>query len=105
MNFDVGDPLKTDNCHYETQAEGVQGCSFMAEEGTFNQAFNDNYKIIALQVETDVMRIWHFGKDEVPADLTSGSPDPDTWKAPTVSLSPKSCDFQKAFSQFRIVSE
>ncbi|KAF1969323.1 hypothetical protein BU23DRAFT_477459 [Bimuria novae-zelandiae CBS 107.79] len=103
VNFDVGSPLKTDNCHYDPQGAGPQGCSFGAEEGTFNQAFNDNYQIIALQVEADTMKIWHFGKDEVPADLTAGTPDPSTWRAPTVALSPKSCDFQTAFSQFHVI--
>jgi hypothetical protein len=100
VNYDVGTPTRTNNC--QGTAVG-QGCSSGAEEGTFNQGFNDNYRVIAMQVETNTMRIWHFRKNEVPADLSSGNPDPSKWKRPTVALSPKSCNFQKAFSQFKIV--
>lgn len=103
VNYDVGEPIKSDDCHWELNAAGQQGCGVMAEEGTFNQAFNDNYQMIALQVEADTMKIWHFRKNEVPADLNSGNPDPSTWKTPSVALSPKSCNFKTAFSQFRVV--
>ncbi|KAJ4295506.1 hypothetical protein N0V90_007519 [Kalmusia sp. IMI 367209] len=95
---------KTTNCHYDHNIDTPQGCSFYGEQGTFNQPFNDQYKLIALQVESDRIKIWHFKKTEVPADLSSANPNPDAWtKAPTVYITPKSCNFVKAFRMFHIV--
>ncbi|KAF9741126.1 hypothetical protein PMIN02_011262 [Paraphaeosphaeria minitans] len=97
-------PEKSTNCHWASNGPSSQGCSFHAEEGTFNQPFNDQYKVIALQVERERIRIWHFKKNEVPADLNSANPSPDAWtKAPTVHITPKSCDFHKAFQRFHII--
>ncbi|KAF1965701.1 glycoside hydrolase family 16 protein [Bimuria novae-zelandiae CBS 107.79] len=97
-------PEKSTNCHWKKDGPPSQGCSFNAEAGTFNQPFNNDYKVVALQVESERIRIWHFKKTEVPADLNSASPNPDAWtKAPTVHITPKSCDFHKAFNLFHIV--
>lgn len=99
-------PEKSTDCHWTSTGPSSQGCSFNAEEGTFNQPFNDQYKVVALQVEAERIRIWHFKKNEVPADLNSKNPNPDAWtKAPTVHITPKSCDFNKAFNMFHIVRE
>jgi hypothetical protein len=77
----------------------------MAPEGTFGNAFNENgYRIVALQKETDTMKIWHFKEGEIPADIASGNPDPSTWKNPTVDMSPQSCDLSKAFTKLFVVS-
>lgn len=98
-------PEKSTNCHWELNGPSSQGCSFNAEQGTFNQPFNDQHKVVAMQVESERMRIWHFKKNEVPSDLNSANPNPDAWtKAPSVHLTPKSCDFNKAFRMFHIVS-
>ncbi|KAJ4299304.1 hypothetical protein N0V90_004548 [Kalmusia sp. IMI 367209] len=114
VNFDVGNPLKTDNCHYDPQAGGQQGCSFMAEEGTFNQGFNDNYKIIALQVETDTMKIWHFGKNEIINITFCGSwaGGADDWNAQCAAETGTDCkswvannpdDFKDTYFEFNSV--
>jgi hypothetical protein len=108
INVVKGDlsPEKTTNCHWTADGPSSQGCSFNAEEGTFNQPFNNQYKVIVLQVEAERIRIWHFKKNEVPADLNSAHPNPDAWtKAPTMHITPKNCDFNKAFRMFHIVSE
>ncbi|KAF2679138.1 glycoside hydrolase family 16 protein [Lentithecium fluviatile CBS 122367] len=103
VNINRGDSVRTDNCHYELGMENA-GCSFMAEEGTFGNAFNQNgYQVVALQVEADGIKIWHFKNGEVPSDLNSANPNPNTWANPTVSISPKSCDFNKAFSRFHVI--
>ncbi|KAJ4359479.1 uncharacterized protein N0V89_000033 [Didymosphaeria variabile] len=106
VNIQTGSlvPEKSTNCHWTANGPSSQGCSFNAPEGTFNQPFNDQYKVIALQVESDRIRIWHFKKTEVPADLSSASPNPDAWtKTPTVHITPKSCNFAQAFRHFRII--
>jgi hypothetical protein len=108
INVEEGDlsPEKTTNCHRDSNGPSSQGCSFNAEEGTFNQAFNDQYRVMALQIEADRIRTWHFKKNEVPADLNSAHPNPDAWsKAPTMHITPKNCDFNKAFRMFHIVSK
>jgi hypothetical protein len=96
---------RTENCgNYNGGDE--QGCSYSAPDGTFGKAFNDGgKKVIALQVEADGLKIWHFGKNEVPADIASGKPAPQSWtKKPSVHLTPKNCDFNKAWRMFHIVS-
>ena len=98
-------PEKSTDCHWTSNGPPSQGCSFNSEPRTFNQPFNGRFKIVALQVEAERIRIWHFKKNEVPADLTWGKPNPDSWtKLPTVHITPKSCDFNKAFRMFHIVS-
>lgn len=95
---------KTNNCHWVLNGPDNQGCSFYADDGTFGQAFNQKYRVVALQVEAERIRIWHFGKNEIPADLTAGKPNPDSWtKAPSMHMTPKSCNFAKAFREFHIV--
>lgn len=104
IDIEKGESLRTDNCHYELGQDGA-GCSFMAEDGTFGNAFNQNgYRVVATQIEADGIKIWHFKDGEVPSDLTSGKPDPSKWANPTVSIKPKSCDFSKSFGRFFVVS-
>jgi hypothetical protein len=92
-------PEKTNDCHYIRDVEG-KGCSFTADEGTFGNGFNQNrYKVVAMQLESDVIKIWHFKEGQVPSDIRSANPDPSKWANPTVHLTPKSCDFKKAFSK------
>jgi hypothetical protein len=103
INANEGEPTRGKNCHHESGE--TDGCSFMAEEGTFGNAFNENnYRVVALQVEADNIKIWHFKDGEVPSDISSGNPDPSQWKTPNMDISPNSCDFQKAFSKFFVVS-
>ncbi|CAI6334847.1 unnamed protein product [Periconia digitata] len=93
---------RTENCHYDG-GDG-QGCSYSADAGTFGQGFNDGYKVIALQVEEDGIKIWHFKKGQVPADLSGNNPAPQSWsQKPSVHLTPKNCDFRRAWRMFHVV--
>ncbi|PVH95820.1 glycoside hydrolase family 16 protein [Periconia macrospinosa] len=93
---------RTEDCTYDR--EPGQGCSYMAHEGTFNQGFNDNYSIVATQIESDGIKIWYFNEDEVPEDLRWDNPAPQDWSVePSLHITPDDCDFDRAWRLFHIV--
>jgi hypothetical protein len=95
----TGEVLST-NCDYD-----VGGCSAIAPYGTFGDSFNQNGGgIWATQVEAEGIKVWHFTRSEIPADITSDSPDPSKWGKPVVSLVPQNCDISKAWKKMKLVS-
>jgi len=102
IKVNKGESTRGNDCHHVSGE--VDGCSFAAEEGTFGAAFNDNgYRVVAMQLEADGIKIWHFKDGDIPSDIASGNPDPSQWENPTVDISPDNCDISKAFSRFKLV--
>ncbi|KAF3040253.1 hypothetical protein E8E12_003151 [Didymella heteroderae] len=87
------------NCDYD-----VGGCSAIAPYGTFGDSSNQNGGgIWATQVEAEGIKIWHFARSNIPADITSDSPDPSKRGMPVVSLVLRNRDISKAWRRMKLI--
>lgn len=88
------------NCDYDSG-----GCSAIAPSGTFGDSFNQGGGgIWATQVEAEDVKVWLFARSNIPADITSDTPDPSKWGTPVASLAPQNCDISKAWKKMKLVS-
>jgi len=44
------------------------------------------------------IRVWHFAREDVPEDITSKNPNPDSWGAPVAFFSTDSCPMSQFFT-------
>jgi hypothetical protein len=104
VKVNKGNPTRGTDCGNHVFGE-VDGCSFEGAQGTFGREFNDNkYRVVAMQLEADGIKIWHFKEGQVPSDIASGKPNPANWKNPSMDISPDNCDISDAFAKFKVVS-
>lgn len=90
------------DCNSVNGANGNVGCqnSFTSQK-SFGKGFNDaKGGVFATEWSDDGIRLWFFSRsDSIPADITSGQPNPAGWGKPTSMFSlGASCDgnhFQK----------
>lgn len=84
---------------------GNQGCSVQDTENTFGDAYNSNGGgIMAMELRTAGIRIWNFLRASIPADITSGSPDPSTWPEATADYPSTDCNIGSHFKNQSIVA-
>ncbi|KAF2632612.1 glycoside hydrolase family 16 protein [Macroventuria anomochaeta] len=94
----TGDVFST-NCDYD-----VGGCGMIAPHGTFGDSFNQNGGgVWATQVEAGGIKIWHFAKSAIPADIENDSPKPSKWGTPVMSFVPQNCDIRNTWKKMKIV--
>lgn len=87
------------NCDYD-----VGGCGVTAPDGTFGNPFNKNGGgIWATQIEAAGIKVWHFKRSAIPADIKSDKPDPNKWGMPVMSFVPNKCDIRNAWKKMKIV--
>ena len=48
--------------------------------------------IDAMEWTSSVIRMWNFGRGNIPADISSGSPDPSKWGLPAFTTAGGSCN-------------
>lgn len=75
------------------------GCAFIDPDITsYGNAFNLLAGGVFAHEWTDEgIKVWHFPRTSIPADITSGSPDPDSWPTPAAFFSSSSCDMASHF--------
>ncbi|KAJ7438464.1 glycoside hydrolase family 16 protein [Mycena latifolia] len=78
------------------------GCGVVDKDPTsFGQGFNQaKGGVFAHEwVPESGVRVWHFQRSNIPADITSGKPNPATWPTPAASFpAGPNCDFAKHFT-------
>lgn len=84
-----------------------RGCNYIPPSSdttsygdTFNAAGGGVY---ALEWTSDTIKIWHFSRDNIPADITNQVPDPSGWGEPEALFGTSSCDVSTHFSDMSIV--
>lgn len=71
--------------------------------GPFGTPFNDRGGgVYAMEWLSSGIKVWYFGRDEIPADITSGNPNPSSWSAPVLQVG-SNCDIDAHFRNMRIV--
>ncbi|KAJ7217226.1 glycoside hydrolase family 16 protein [Mycena pura] len=79
------------------------GCGVTDPDPTsFGKGFNDAQGGVFAHewLPASGVRIWHFARDKIPADITSGKPDPDSWGTPAGAFpAGPNCDFSQHFTE------
>jgi hypothetical protein len=88
--------LSRDGCGVDASTSATIGAGF-------NRAGGGVY---VTQLESTLIRIWHFARSDIPADITAGKPDPSKWGKPMADFQKSNggCDVGKNFHGLSIVS-
>uniref|UniRef100_A0AC34FY29 GH16 domain-containing protein n=1 Tax=Panagrolaimus sp. ES5 TaxID=591445 RepID=A0AC34FY29_9BILA len=73
------------DCYVNAAGQSTnQGCSITSEDGYFGVPFNNaGGGVFALEWSRDSsLKIWIFKRNELPADINSGNPNPSNWGKP-----------------------
>jgi hypothetical protein len=93
----AGTPALTD-C--QSSGSNNQGCGVLDKDPTsYGEGFNNAGGGVYAHIWTkEGIKIWHFSRAKVPADIIGGTPDPMTWGTPTGSFEAgDGCDFEQHF--------
>ncbi|KAK0629508.1 glycoside hydrolase family 16 protein [Bombardia bombarda] len=87
-------------------ATNYDGCGNTAPSGSYGNGFNTNGGgVYATQVLASSLKIWFFPRNSIPADITSGNPNPAGWPAPFLDAekSSKNCNVGNFFKKQTII--
>ncbi|CAD6453530.1 5834f7c0-8a9b-486d-a0c8-bd864eff9080 [Sclerotinia trifoliorum] len=83
---------------------GNAGCGVHDSSGTFGADFNSNGGgIMAMELRTAGIRLWQFGRDAIPSDISTGTPDPSTWSEATADFPSTDCNIGNHFKNQSII--
>ncbi|KAF2022149.1 glycoside hydrolase family 16 protein [Aaosphaeria arxii CBS 175.79] len=82
---------------------GFVGCGVESASATsYGTAFNANGGgVYAALWTSSGIKVWYFAAKNVPANIRSGNPDPNTWGTPTANFA--GCDFGGKFRDMHMV--
>lgn len=88
-------------------ADTTYGCNFIpptADTSSYGDDFNGvGGGVYALQWTDDAIKIWHFPRTGIPADIAAKQPDPSGWGLPQALFGSTGCDVPSHFSDMNIV--
>jgi hypothetical protein len=96
--------VKTSNC--DAKAAGNAGCGVAAGRDA-STSYGDGFNsagggVYATEWTESDISIWHFSRSVIPADITSGTPNPDSWGSPDARFQ-LSCNIGTNFKDHQIV--
>lgn len=81
------------------------GCGVSAGKATFGEEYNSNGGgVMAMELRNEGIRTWQFPRASIPADITSGTPDPSTWTEATADFPNTDCDIGSHFKNQSIIA-
>ncbi|KAL1721450.1 glycoside hydrolase family 16 protein [Schizophyllum commune] len=83
----------------------TMGCGFsMYDTASYGTGFNAvGGGAYAVQMSEDGISVWFWQRDQIPADVTSGGPNPSSWGASVVTYSSASCDMSSHFQDLMLI--
>ena len=80
---------------YDTDEAGPKGCSSeLTSTMSAGQGFNENKGgVYAWKVTNSSITAWFFPRGEIPADISTNTPTPDSWPAPVMYFPLNCCPF------------
>jgi len=86
--------------------DGVNTGCYFADDDT--RSYGKGFNLIAGGVfahlwDQDGLKIWHFPRTDIPADITAGNPDPSSWPAPVGYWAATQCDMAEHFHDHSLV--
>ncbi|KAJ3495755.1 hypothetical protein NLG97_g3159 [Lecanicillium saksenae] len=87
--------------------DNFDGCGSTMSTGSYGPEFNEGKGgVFATWLQPNALRIYWWNRDNVPSDILSGNPDPDTWGKPASQfISGSDCDVGNYFKKQTIVSK
>lgn len=83
------------------------GCGFVPADqdtATYGDTFNAvGGGVYAMNWDSDYIKVWHFDRSSIPADIKSKTPDPEGWGKPDAVFGGSSCDVDNYFKDMSIV--
>ncbi|KAH6664478.1 glycoside hydrolase family 16 protein [Halenospora varia] len=81
------------------------GCGVDAGTSTFGSSFNSaGGGVMAMELRSAGIRMWQFGRSNIPSDVTAGSPDPSTWGEATADFPNTDCNIGNHFRNQSIIA-
>ncbi|KAM0277691.1 hypothetical protein ACHAQH_005634 [Verticillium albo-atrum] len=101
----LGQPTTTDCLSPGTNNNA--GCGYVPnplDQATYGDTFNAvGGGVYAMDWTSEGIKIWHWSRQNIPADIISKTPDPETWGLPTALFGTDSCDTDTYFKDMNIV--
>ncbi|KAI6170988.1 putative endo-1,3(4)-beta-glucanase [Aphelenchoides bicaudatus] len=97
--------VETTNCYINAPGQySNQGCSFTANrDNAYGRAFNQaGGGVYATEWTSSFIKVWHFPRNAIPADIKSGQPNPAGWGKPMAKFA-GGCNFDQKFANHQIV--
>lgn len=92
----------TNDCYNGTNSNA--GCGVIGSNATFGPSFNAaGGGIMAMELRAEGIRMWQFGRSNIPDDITTESPDPSTWGTALADFPNTDCDIGSHFKNQSIV--
>lgn len=92
------------NPRADCSLDGGAGCGVDGTDAQFGEKFNSaggGVYVLSLQ---DSLKVWVFPRSDIPADITSGNPDPSGWGKPLFDFeSTNGCDVASNFIDQTVV--
>lgn len=101
--FETG-TLANNDCYQYSATEDGSGCGIYDKRDlSYGTDFNNHGGgVFATEWTSEWIRIWFFPRGKIPADITSGTPNPSTWGKPASNFE-GSCDISSHFMNHKIV--
>ncbi|KAF6821521.1 mixed-linked glucanase [Colletotrichum sojae] len=100
-----GEPLLRD-CE-SPGSNNNAGCNYLppsSHQHTYGDSFNAvGGGVYALEWTSEAIRVWHWSRQNIPADILCKKPDPSTWGLPTALFGTSTCEVGRYFKDMSIV--
>lgn len=92
----------TADCYNATDDNA--GCGVSDAVSSYGSTYNEaDGGIMAMEWRAEGIRLWAFGRDGIPTDITNKSPDPSTWGEATADFPDTNCDIGSHFKNQSII--
>ncbi|CAJ2507885.1 Uu.00g090710.m01.CDS01 [Anthostomella pinea] len=92
----------SNNCYNATDDNA--GCGVSGKTDSYGVTYNeDQGGIMAVEWRDAGIRMWEFGRSQIPSDITNQSPDPSTWGTATADFPNTDCDISSHFTNQSII--
>ncbi|KAK6507408.1 hypothetical protein TWF481_005841 [Arthrobotrys musiformis] len=80
------------------------GCAVRGAPNSYGEKLNSNGGgVYAVEWRTAGIRLWFFPRDQIPANIEFGKPDPSEWGIATADFPSTRCDINSHFKNHRII--
>lgn len=83
------------------------GCNYVSPDDD-GSSYGDSFNaakggVYAMQWDNEHINLWHFSRDNIPSDITTKKPDPESWGMPQARFGGLDCDVGKYFKDMSVV--
>ncbi|KAI0852360.1 glycoside hydrolase family 16 protein [Daldinia vernicosa] len=99
----MSDSGLSNDCYNAT--DNNAGCGVRGDAATYGSAYNNAQGgIIAMEWRNEGIRVWQFGRSNIPTDITARNPDPSSWGSASADFPNTNCDIGSHFKNQSIIA-